>query len=232
MFLKRYVSDLLHLAFPELCCICRKEEIIGSDGLCDSCIKDLPWTLHNLIKENELVDRLRFQVDLEMGGALFYYHNEGPVKTLLHQLKYKRNRELGLSLGRLLGSRFSSSPHFEKPDLLVPVPIHKKRLRERGYNQSLLLCQGFIESCDIPIETNAILKRTYQKSQTKNSREQRLKHLESSFRLNPRCDLSRKHILIIDDVLTTGSTVKAIYESLKDVNALKLSVLTVALSKS
>jgi ComF family protein len=177
--------------------------------------------------ENRLTGRLPFVY----GTSLFYFYKEGKVQEFVHKLKYNRKAQVGEQLGREFGQAWQKSPMLEKPDLLIPIPLHPKREFKRGYNQSYMFAKGIAVVLDIPIFTKALKKTIHTESQTHKSREERIENIKESFAIGGNPNLAGKHILIVDDVLTTGATIEVFSKTLLAYEPnCRLSVGTIALA--
>jgi ComF family protein len=229
-FIKQLTADSLSLFFPHLCEVCgcllvRQERII-----CLSCLVELPRTNYHLQAQNSLEKVFWGRIRMERVAAYFFYSKGSAYQRLLHRLKYEGKKEIGIEMGRLYGTEMKSSGVFLDADFLVPVPLHPQKEKKRGYNQSMQFCLGLSESLGIPIN-NEILKRVeFTSTQTNKSRIQRWENVNNIFTVtNP--DLAKnKQIILVDDVITTGSTIEACAESLISVANCKISVLSMAVA--
>lgn len=168
------------------------------------------------------------RVDFCQAISFYRFHKKGRLQRLIHHFKYKGVKEIGLTLGKMMASELKKQDFFNGIDMLVPVPIHKKKLRKRGYNQSHYLAEGISVVTNIPWRKDLIIKRLNTESQTKKGRFKRWKNVKSSFHLNDHKLNEEIHILLIDDVLTTGSTIEACAIELNKIKNVKLSLLTLA----
>lgn len=150
------------------------------------------------------------------------------VQRMIHELKYKRNKEIGYYLGELFGRKLNESVLFESVDYVVPVPLHKKKLRKRGYNQSEIIAAGICKTFNKDLSTDNLFRKTHSSTQTRKSRFQRWENVKDIFSLKKPAQFRGKHILIIDDVITTGSTLEACAYSLNQINNIKISMAALA----
>ena len=211
----RWITDLFMFFFPATCLVCGKRLSLPGDVLCLRCEYGMPETRFSDPGNNPVCKIFWGRVPVEMGTSLFRFEKGSAYQILLHDLKYRGNVNAGRYLGRLLGNELKQSA-FSRCDLLVPVPVHHKRLRERGYNQSEIIAAGASEMMGIPVMTNLLVRTVHHKSQTTMSRYERFENVSGNFRLTTgHPDLSCKRILLIDDVVTTGATLEACSELLQ-----------------
>ena len=220
-----------HLFYPQLCVACGYEMPASSTQcFCFKCrTKIIPTDFH-LQKENEITERLWGRVHLETAGALYYFSKKGPVQRALHHLKYGNQPDIGQRLGRLYGRELMASPVYADIDCIVPVPLHPKRERQRGYNQSMAFARGLAESMQLPPMGNVLLRTIHSDSQTGKHRMDRFKSVGEVFSL-ARPDLVQgKHVLLVDDVLTTGATLEVCGNLLLNVPGTRVSIATIAVA--
>ena len=204
-----WLSDLFMFFFPANCLVCGKKLHSPGGVLCLPCEYNLPRTGYRDSLNNPVNQVFWGRVPVEMGTSLFRFEKGSDYQTLLHDLKYRGNRLVGYYLGRLLGHELASSS-FASCDLMVPVPLHPRKLRQRGYNQSEVIARGTSEVTGIPVETGLLERAVHQRSQTSLGRYARYENVSGNFRLTRHPpDVNGKKILLIDDVVTTGSTLEA-----------------------
>ena len=196
-----------------------QEHPMKGDILCVECHYELPQTGFHLIRENEMFHKLAGKIWFENATALYYFQKGGPSQKLIHNLKYDDQVDVGTFLGKHYGNILKESNWHNDIDLIIPVPLHKRKLRKRGYNQSELIAKGMSEALDVPYSTKSLLRVTHSESQTKKSFLERLYNVESVFKANPRFSLKGMHVLIVDDVMTTGATMVACADALYEVTA-------------
>lgn len=205
----QWLIDLLMLFFPSNCLVCGLRLHAPGDILCFMCEMALPRTGFRDPENNPVSKIFWGRVSVSAGTSLFRFEKGSAYQTLLHDLKYRGNRRAGLYLGRLLGHELKNSS-FADSDLLVPVPLHRLRLKRRGFNQSELIARGVSEITGIPVESHFLKRHSYQRSQTSMNRQERFENMTLAFSLgNKTPDLHEKKILIIDDIITTGATLEA-----------------------
>jgi len=204
-----WITDLLLLFFPSNCLVCGKRLHSHRAVLCFECEYKLPKTRFADRIDNPVSMIFWGRVAVVAGTSLFKFEKGSVYQALLHDLKYRGNRMAGFYLGRLLGQELKQSV-FSDCDLMIPVPIHRNRLKKRGYNQSELIARGASEITGIPLVNNLVIRKGKSKSQTSMNRQERFDNISAAFSLGKRPrNFKDKKILIIDDVLTTGATLEA-----------------------
>lgn len=227
---KLLFKDLVDLVYPCYCVSCEKENALDNHVFCLRCFLQVSNTNHFSVKDNELLFRLSGRVELEHGAALYEFIKKGSVQDAIHKLKYKRQSEIGVILGRQFGNEYLKSTLFEKADFIIPIPVHYKRLLSRGYNQSLMFAKGINEVSNIPILRKALIKTESIKTQTKKSRSDRFSKVLTSFELRKTKALKGKTILLVDDVVTTGATIEAATTILSEIEDIKIQLGVIALA--
>jgi len=210
--------------------MCAKILIKYEEILCFSCRTELPVTNFSEFKENE-VERIFYgRIPVEAGTSLLHYSKKGVVQKLIHQLKYKNQQQIGTFLGELLGDEMILYNRFETVDCIIPVPLHPKKLKSRGYNQVTLFGQTLSRKLNIPYYADILKGKVSLKTQTHKSRIDRLKHLEDNFELTNKELLENRHVLLIDDVVTTGATLEACCIQLNRTKNIKISIATMSIT--
>ena len=226
--IKEYIEDFWFLLFPHLCEACSSALHKNEGPICFKCLYDLPRTDYCIDLENPLVLLFAGRLRVEKATALFTFQKGSRFRKLLHALKYKNKPEIGSLLGRELGAEMLKSKNFNDIDYIIPVPLHPKRKKQRGYNQSEMIGQGISAVTKIPMLTENLVRAKETVTQTKMTKEERWKNVSGKFVvINPE-QIAGKHILLIDDVVTTGSTIEACGEILLQVEDLKLSIAVLA----
>lgn len=223
-----YLADFVSLLFPELCVACRESLVANEHLLCTDCRFNLPYTNFHLQSDNIVARQFWGKLNIEAAFAMFYFTKGGKVQNMLHQLKYNGQQQVGQLLGNLAGEQLIKNEIFNSVDYILPVPLHKKRFRERGYNQSTCFAEGLADKMNAVVEENNLVRIKSTETQTHKSRFARFENMQEVFVvLNPE-RLAGKHVLLVDDVVTTGSTLEACGEQLLKVEGLKLSIATIA----
>ena len=171
-------------------------------------------------------------IPIQRAAALIYYEPHSEIAQLVYQMKYADRPDIGEDMGRLMGNEMQIAHFFDNIDVLLPVPLSRKRLRQRGYNQSEQLAIGISDITHLPVVTKALRRTHFRQSQTQLSRRERQENVEDLFELRNGSMLQGKHVLLIDDICTTGATLLACCDTLKAVPGIRLSVLTFGFTKS
>ena len=222
--------DLLNLMFPNLCIVCGENLLHNEQHLCLSCLHNIPRTNFHLVLDNPIEKRFWGKVPIKRATAFFFFQKGSPFQKLLHCLKYKGNKEVGKILGKFAASDLFDSAEFQSIDLIIPVPLHPKKLKKRGYNQSEWIGIGLSEILGKPQDTISLIRVRENTTQTKKSVFERYENTEGIFELSNKTSLIGKHILLVDDVLTTGSTLEACIRSLLQIEGVNVSVFTLAMA--
>ena len=226
-------ARLLDLISPRLCVVCGNRLAVTEETLCSKCYMHLPRTdFDHDLYENVMAKLFWGQIKLEKATALFYYEPHAETAQILYEMKYKNHPEIGVVMGRMMAKELVRSRLFEGIDAIVPVPLAKKRERQRGYNQSLELAKGVNEVTGLPIYNKVVKRTKFMGSQTQRGRWERNENVEHVFELVDGDSLSGKHVLLIDDVVTTGATIIACAQEMQKASDVKISVLALGFAKS
>lgn len=223
-----FLNSILELFYPSVCAACGHSLFHWEQLVCTRCRSFLPKTGYALVEENPLARMFYGRVRLKAVTACFFFSKEGKVQHLIHELKYKGNSDAGVFLGQDLGKAIQEAPLFQGIDYLIPVPLHPKREKERGYNQSMMIAQGVSEVTGIPIGDTFLKRSVNTATQTHKSKEERWKNVKDIFVLDHAEKLEGKSVLLIDDVLTTGATLEACALTLSSVPGITISCATAA----
>ncbi len=222
------LDELLSLFYPITCAACGNSLHRNEEILCTFCNYQLPKTNFHLDPDNILAQVFWGRVNLERVGALYFFTKTGKVQHLLHQLKYKKRKDVGCYLGRLYGSELIKSGLFDSVACIIPVPLHPDKQRKRGYNQSEVFAAGLAEAMNIPVDTASLIRTVASESQTRKSRFSRWKNVGDIFAVTDEASLRDKHVLLVDDVITTGATIEACAMRLLEVAGTRVSVAAIA----
>src|SRR6185312_16232503 len=197
-----YLADFVSLLFPQLCAACGESLVANEQLLCTDCLYNLPYTNFHLHADNIVARQFWGKIPVESAYALYYFNKGGKIQNLMHQFKYKGVRQIGNLLGNIAGEQLAKNDIFNTVDVIIPVPLHKKRLRQRGYNQSACFAEGLSEKLNAPVENNNLVRINATETQTHKSRFARFENMKEVFAVSQPQRLSNKHILLVDDVIT------------------------------
>lgn len=225
------IQELLHLFFPKYCCGCDTMLLPQEELLCVSCRAFLPFTDQHLYTPNEALNKFYGKVKIAQASCMLYYTKEGIVSNLLHQLKYNNQPKISYTLGKMYAELLADTPHLTTVDYLIPVPMHKKKRRQRGYNQVDGFATALAQYFGIPINKTLLTKITHTPSQTTKTFRERIKTKNTVFQLNDTSSFTGKHLLLLDDILTTGSTLETCARLLLQIPQTTVSILCLAYTK-
>lgn len=228
MKLKNYLADFLSLLFPQLCPACGNELVAHEKVICTDCQYNLPQTNFHLVNDNIVARQFWGKINLEGAYSLYYFTKGGKVQNLMHHFKYKDMPQIGNALGKIAGLQLATNATFAAVDYIVPVPLHKSRLKERGYNQSACFAEGLAEKLKARVEEDNLIRVRATQTQTHRSRFERFENMQEVFAVKDKQKLKGKHVLLVDDIVTTGSTLEACALPLLEIEGLKLSIATIA----
>lgn len=227
----KILKDVFAIFFPEACLGCGEYLASHEAIICLTCRHDLPLTNFSF-EENNLIEKSFYgRIPLEKATSLFYFFKKGNVQRLIHELKYNKQQQVGTFIGDWLGEQLTESKRFESVDCIIPVPLHPKKLKKRGYNQVTTFGESLAKKLAIPYHSNILIRVSSTKTQTKKLRLERWKNVQELFHVNNNTALENKHILLIDDVITTGATLEACYDALSHTKNLKISIACMAYTK-
>jgi len=224
------IANILGLIYPNLCIVCGESLINSENQICMSCVSEMPRTNFHRVKDNIVEKKFWGKVKIEKGTSFFYFAKGSPFQKTLHELKYKGNKKIGKILGMYAATDLIEDNYFSEVDVIIPVPLHPKKLKKRGYNQSEWIAQGLSQILEKPMETKFLHRIRNTETQTKKGVFERFENTEGIFCVEKNGQLAGKHILLVDDVLTTGSTIEAAAQALLSVESVKVSVFTLAMA--
>ena len=225
-------SRFLDCVSPRMCVICNHRLAPTEHSVCCSCLFSLHRTDFHLTPYDNKMARLFWGlVPIEKAAAFVYFHPHSDPAQMVYQLKYANHPDIGIDLGRIMAQEMIPSDFFQDIDALLPVPLADKRMRQRGYNQSEQLAIGIHQLTHLPVITKALRRKSFHQSQTKLFRWERQENVSDTFQLVDDHELTGRHVLLIDDVCTTGATLCACINALKDVEGIHCSILTLSFTK-
>jgi ComF family protein len=223
-----YLADFISLLFPQLCPACGTALVAGENIICTDCLYNLPLTNFHLQADNIVARQFWGKINLEGAYALYYFTKGGKVQNLMHHFKYKGMKQIGNLLGNVAGDQLNKNKNFAGVDYIIPVPLHKSRLKERGYNQSACFATGLAEKLSALVEEDNLIRTRATETQTHRSRFARFENMQEVFLVKDAEKLKGKHVLLVDDIVTTGSTLEACAIPLLNIEGLRLSIATIA----
>jgi ComF family protein len=227
-FKANILSPLAHLFYPHVCTGCGSDLLEEDNLLCLKCINDLPHTNFAMHTGNPVEKIFWGRLPLTAAMSEFYFAKGTLIQTLIHQFKYKGNKDVGMYLGAIIGRSLLSNNRFKQIDVLVPLPLFAEKEFKRGFNQATILCDGISEVTNIPVLKNNVVRKRFTETQTKKHRTERWENVASSFQVQNPKELKNKHALLIDDVVTTGATLEACGAEILKVEGSRLSIATLA----
>jgi ComF family protein len=230
MLLQDIKESLLHFLFPHVCEGCGTDVLDPEHYLCLQCHASLPKTDFQFYPNNPVEKIYWGRLPLTSATAQYYFTKQAAMQHLLHQLKYRGNKDLGLYLGRLMGHGLASANRFRYVDALLPLPLFPAKERKRGYNQATVLCEGIAEVLAKPVLKDVVVRTSHTESQTKKNRIERWLNMEGRFEVLKPEKIEGKHVLLVDDVVTTGATLEACGAALLAVPNVQLSLATLCYS--
>lgn len=226
------LQSLINLFFPKACAGCDSILLTNEKVICTECRHNAPLTNFHKYPNNEAFLKFYGRLDIEFASALLYFQKKGIVQELIHKLKYKGHQEIGEIIGYWYAEELKDIEILKSIDYIIPVPIHKKRLKERGYNQVTTFGNALSETMNIPVLNLILVRDKYTKSQTKKNRIGRNEVVEQIFSLTATNEYKNKHFLLVDDVITTGATLESCGREVLKIEGAKLSIVCMAMTKN
>jgi len=224
------VLNLADLFYPRLCLACQEKLVSAETSICIRCDYKLTPTNYHNINPNPVLERFWGRVELEHATSAYFFNKGGLLQHLIHQLKYENKPQIGLELGKMYGALLKDTKPYDTVDYIIPVPLHPKKKHLRGYNQAAMLAKGLASSMEKQWSSDYLIRTDNTETQTKKARLDRFSNVENAFGIGKRTDLEGKHLLLVDDVITTGATLEACAKTLLEVKNVKVSLVAIALA--
>ena len=226
--IKQYTEDVVHLFYPHVCIGCGTDVIERSATLCAYCFSELPVTDYFMYANNPVERLFAGRILIQKAGSAFYFTKKSVLQNIMHELKYKGNREAGLFMGKQTALAMQQSKRFEEVDVIIPMPLSSRRLQQRGYNQATIIAQGMASVLRKPVHNEAVVRNKNTTTQTGKDRTSRWQTMQYAFAINNAGLLQGRHVLLVDDIVTTGATLEACGDAILAVPDVTLSIATVA----
>jgi ComF family protein len=223
-------DDLLSLLFPRICYACGNHLMRNEKLICTECYVLIPRTNYHLEDDNPVARIFWGRCRIERAAAFSFYNRDSRIRRLIHNLKYKGVQDIGPELGKMYGLVLMNSGFTRDIDLIIPVPLHPSKERIRGFNQSYLISRGISQVTGITVDSRSLCRVSSTSTQTKKSRYERWKNVEGTFMVQDSSSVTGKHILLVDDVITTGSTMESCVNELLKSEGVRVSVAAMAVS--
>jgi len=226
-WIRQSLSGLTKCISPPICYGCGVSLTQEDQFACPDCLDRLPYTDFHLLKANPFIDKFFGRIPIHSAGSLLYFSKEGIARSLIHDLKYRGQSDVGKHLGLHYGHILCEATLFQNIDMIIPVPLHPKRLAQRGYNQSEVFAEGLSQSMDVPMCADIVIRHRETKTQTKKNRIERFENVDGAFSVTQPSRLNRCHVLLVDDVLTTGATLEGCAQEFTKLPNVLLSMATI-----
>jgi len=222
------LSDFRRMFYPHYCLGCGSDLIMPTEQLCLQCTASLPYTGFASMPGNPVEQVFEGRISFRFAFSEFYFSKGKIIQTLIHQLKYNGNRKVGIYLGTLIGMSLLSASRIEPPDVLIPLPMFAAKEFKRGYNQAAVVCEGISLQTGIPVDKTSVTRNRATETQTRKHRIERWLNVDGSFQINDEHALKGKHVLLVDDVITTGATMEACAQSILQTSNTQISIAAIA----
>ena len=230
--MQELLHDLSNLLYPRVCVVCKNQLLSAEKHLCLSCKIKQPHSNFFDSPENAMEISFKGRTHLQQAACLFYFQKQGISQSILHQIKYKKNQALAMEYGKIMGKKILKCSRFKGINYLFPIPMSKEKLKKRGYNQSEILCKGIQRVTGIPLITSTLENHKNEASQTFFNRTSRIFNQKFTRTIDSSLPFIRKHILLVDDVVTTGSTIEFYFHKLNNKYQSKISVAALAFTSN
>jgi ComF family protein len=223
-------DDFISLLFPRLCYACGNQLLRNERLICTECYVLIPRTNYHLEAGNPVEQLFWGRCNIEKAAAFSFYNRDSRIRKLIHNLKYRGIKDVGFELGKIYGASLSGTEFLKGVDLIIPVPLHPSKKRARGFNQSEIISAGLSEATGLPSDSETLIRFAKTETQTRRSRYERWANVEGIFNVSDDAGIKGKHILLVDDVITTGSTIESCVNELLKVEGVRVSVIALAVA--
>ena len=222
------VADVFRLFYPKTCAACGNELLSTEKAICFSCLNDLPLTDFVQYEDNPVAKKFWGRAAVQHAASIFYFRKESRIQQIFHELKYLDNQMVGVELGKIAANELTKASWIHEIDFILPVPLSDKKLYQRGYNQSEKIAEGISDVLKIPCLPDALIRHKHTQSQASLTLKERIENVKDAFSLKCPEKLKGCHVLLLDDVMTTGSTIESCIQTLQQAESISISVLTMA----
>lgn len=226
-----FLHPVIDLFLPALCPGCGQYLSAGEKELCIRCLSALPETGFYLNRNNPLSERLQGRFEFEQAVACYYFHKSSVIQNIIHRFKYKNDKTAAFFMGRQMGKLLKTATAFSLPDAIIPVPLHPHKQKKRGYNQSEILGKGMAEILNIPVYPGLLKRNMQTQTQTRLNAIDRWQNVGKAFRLSQKRIPRANHLLLVDDVITSGATVEACARTLATIKDIKISIAALSMAE-
>jgi len=223
----RFLENFVDLFYPRICPACGMSLMYGEKVICTECLIHLPKSNYHNFEDNPVAKVFWGRVQLGFATAFYVFEKGSKYQKLIHKMKYKGQKEIGTELGKMFGEDLKSTS-FQSVDNLIPVPLHPKKLKKRGFNQAELIANGLGESMNKPIDIQSLTRIVANPTQTRKNRIERWQNVSGIFEVKNPENMHNKHLLLVDDVLTTGATLEACVNAFSEIPGIKVSIAVLA----
>lgn len=223
-------QSLLHIFYPYVCTGCGSDVIDNKALLCLKCLSTLPTTQFTDKADNPVEQKFYGRIPVKNATSAYFFTKNSLIQHLMFQLKYRGNKDIGYLLGQFLGEHLANSVRFENVDAIIPLPLNKRREKVRGYNQATIISKGIATAFNKPILENALIRKVNTATQTKKDRLSRWENMKEVFSIADHSSLQHKHVLLVDDIITTGASLEACGAEILKAEGTTLSIATVAIT--
>ncbi len=228
LLFQKYYKPIFHLLFPNVCNGCGEELLSNEKFVCASCLSFIPKTKFHLMINNPLEQKFFGRCRIENATAMYYFNKDGVIQNLLHALKYQQKPEIGFLLGNQFAKEITDVIWLQDIDIIMPVPLSAKKFKARGFNQSECITNSMATQLNILHDSTSLLRKKHTESQTNKTRSERLSNVANAFELSNANAIAGKHILLVDDVITTGATLEECAQTILQAPQTKVSIATLA----